>query len=152
MHWLQETFLDLTIVCRKDLGFPLVPSVFLHCCQHLPLFFQLRPCRERSLLPHLPVKSRLGHLGAWPLLPWIWIPNNSLARGGDSRLHAQEGASGGPALPTPGPGIPASRPETVNWLSKLPGCGPLWWWPELTRTGSKAEEAPGTCPEGSAGR
>ena len=73
-------------------------------------------------------------------------------RGGDSRLHAQEGASGGPALPTPGPGIPASRPETVNWLSKLPGCGPLWWWPELTRTGSKAEEAPGTCPEGSAGR
>ena len=37
-HSLQETFLDLTIVCRKDLGFPLVPSVFLHCCQHLPLF------------------------------------------------------------------------------------------------------------------
>ena len=42
-------------------------------------------------------------------------------RGGDGCLHAQEGASGGPALPTAGSGIPASTPGESNCLVfKLP--------------------------------
>ena len=42
-------------------------------------------------------------------------------RGGDGHLHAQERASGGPALPTAGSGIPASRPGESNCLLfKLP--------------------------------
>jgi len=63
MRWLQETFLDVTIACRKDLGFPLVPRVFLHCCQHLPLFLP-----AETLQGKIASSSPTSEVQAWT--PW----------------------------------------------------------------------------------
>ena len=74
----------------------------------------------------------------WAIIPQDWGPCKKKRSGhrhtqrddpvrtwgGDGRLHAQEGSSGGPAPPTLGSRIPASRPGDSDCLMSKPlGCG-----------------------------
>ena len=54
--------------------------------------------------------------------------------GGDGRLHAQEGASGGPALPTPGSGVRPPGLETVDVCCVSPQPVMLVQQPEQAHT------------------